>query len=78
MDRRDAKREAQRVRSNREELLDRMTRLLPKDGVVEAFGGLFLAHVSRPLESTNALYEPAFCFVVQGGKRVLLGEEVFW
>jgi AraC-like DNA-binding protein len=78
MDRRDAKREAQRVRSNREELLERMARVLPKDGVVNAFGGLFLARVSRPLESTNALYEPAFCFVVQGGKRVLLGEEVFW
>ena len=77
MDSRDAKRGAQRVRSNREELLERMAQMLPEDGVVEALDGLFLARLSRPTESANALYQPAFCFVVQGGKRALLGEEVF-
>ena len=77
MDGRHAKREAQRVRSNSEELLERMARILPTDGVVEAIDGLFLARVSRPIESANPLYEPAFCFVAQGGKRALLGEEVF-
>jgi AraC-like DNA-binding protein len=30
------------------------------------------------MESVHSLHQPAFCFVVQGGKRVLLGEEVFW
>jgi len=71
------RREAERMRSDREELLERMERLLPADGVVEATNGFFLARLSRPMKSSNALYKPAFCFVVQGGKRVLLGEEVF-
>jgi AraC-like DNA-binding protein len=77
MNRREPKREAQRVQTNREELLERMVRALPEDGAFEALDGLFLARLSRPMESASALYQPAFCFVVQGGKQVLLGEEVF-
>ena len=63
MNRRGAKREAQRVQSNREELLERMSRALPEDdGVFEALDGLFLARLTKPTESVNALYRPAFCF----------------
>ena len=76
MNRGEAKREEQRVRGNREELLERMARALPEDGAREALGGLFLARLTRPAESTLALYQPALCFVVQGGKQVLVGEEV--
>jgi AraC-like DNA-binding protein len=78
MNQQEAKREAQRLQSNREELVERMERILPEDGSFEAFEGFFLARSSKPMESVNSLYQPAFCFVVQGGKRVLLGEEVFW
>jgi AraC-type DNA-binding domain-containing proteins len=78
MNHRVSKREAQRIQSNREELVERMARALPEDGAVEALDGFFLARSSKPIESVNSLYQPAFCFVVQGGKRVLLGEEVFW
>ena len=73
MNRRETKREAQ---SNRGELLERMKRLIPVDGAIEALDGIFLARLSRPIESTSALYQPAFCFVAQGGKQVLLGEAV--
>jgi hypothetical protein len=66
------------MQSNREELLERMARILPEDGSFEVFGGLFLGRSSKPMESVHSLHQPAFCFVVQGGKRVLLGEEVFW
>ena len=66
------------MQSNREELLERMARALPEDGVREALDGLFLARLSRPMESTLTLYQPAFCFVAQGGKQVLVGEEVLW
>jgi hypothetical protein len=38
--------------------------------------GLFLARLTKPAESSLALYQPALCFVVQGGKQVLVGEEV--
>src|SRR5688500_7617177 len=76
MNRKEDTREAQRVRSNREELLERMARALPRHGALEALDGLFLAHLTRPAESALALYKPAFCLVVQGGKQVLVGEDV--
>src|SRR5437762_10247206 len=78
MNHREAKREKQRLQSDREELVERMARILPEDGSFEALDGFFLSRSSKPMESVHSLYQPAFCFVVQGGKRVLLGEEVFW
>lgn len=71
-------REEQRLRGNSEELLERMARALPQDGAREALDGLFLARLTKPAESRLALYQPALCFVVQGGKQVLVGEEVLW
>ncbi len=56
-----------------------MARALPGDGAIEAIEaleGLFLARLTKPIESPLALYQPAFCFVAQGGKQVLVGEEV--
>jgi AraC-like DNA-binding protein len=73
---REAKREAQRVQLGREELLERTARLLPGDGAVEALDGLYLGRLSRPTDSTLALFEPAFCLAVQGGKQALVGDEV--
>jgi AraC-like DNA-binding protein len=78
MDEREEKRNKLRLRINREELLDRIQRLLPDDGASEVFPGFFIARSSKPTESVQSIYQPALCFVVQGGKRVLLGEEVFW
>lgn len=72
-----AKREAQRRESNREELVERMARALPADGTLDVFPGFRLARSSSPTEPVRAVYEPAFCFVAQGRKQVLLGEEVF-
>lgn len=66
------------MRSNREELLERMARAIPGDGAREALDGLFLARLTRPTESALALYQPALCFVVQGGKQVLVGGDVLW
>jgi AraC-like DNA-binding protein len=76
MNSRETKREKQRAQSGREELLERMSLALPNDGAVETLEGLFLARLTEPMESKLALYEPALCFVVQGGKHVLVGEEV--
>lgn len=78
MNHREAKRDEQRVQNSRQELLERMTRALPEDGAREASEGLFLARLTKPTESPLALYQPAFCFVAQGGKQVLVGEEVLW
>ena len=65
------------MQSIREELVERMATALPEDGSLEAFPGFFLARLSKPAESMQAVYQPAFCFVAQGAKQVLLGEELF-
>ena len=72
-----AKRDAQRLQSNREELVERIAQALPKDGILDAFPGFRLARSSQPTEPVRAIYQPAFCFVAQGRKQALLGEEVF-
>ena len=77
MKRLDSKREAQRMRSNSEELIDRIVAALPADGTLEAFPGFHLARASNPTEPVQSVYPPSFCFVAQGSKRALLGEEVF-
>ncbi|MGB7922581.1 MAG: hypothetical protein WCF57_04995 [Pyrinomonadaceae bacterium] len=54
MNHREAKREKKRLQSNREELVERMARLLPEDGSFEVFGGFFLARSSKPIESVHS------------------------
>jgi AraC-like DNA-binding protein len=73
----EAEREQQRMQSIREELVERMATALPEDGSLEAFPGFFLARSSKPTQSVQSVYQPAFCLVAQGGKQVLLGEELF-
>jgi AraC-like DNA-binding protein len=77
MNHREAKREAQRVQSNRDELVERMARAIPEDGMVEVFPGLFLGRLSKPTEPLHSVFKPAFCVIAQGSKQVLLGEDVF-
>lgn len=78
MNEREEKRNKLRIQINREELFERMQKLIPEDGALELFPGFFIARSSKPMESVHSIHQPALCFVVQGGKRVLLGEEVFW
>jgi AraC-like DNA-binding protein len=73
----DSKRDAERVRSHREELIDRMMTALPADGTVEVSPGFGISRASSPTEPVRSVYEPSFCFVVQGTKQALLGGEVF-
>ncbi|HMV49045.1 MAG TPA: AraC family transcriptional regulator [Blastocatellia bacterium] len=70
-------REAQRTQSNREELVERIARVLPADGTLDVSTGFRLARSSSPTEPIHSLYQPAFCVVAQGRKQALLGEEVF-
>ncbi|HKX26544.1 MAG TPA: AraC family transcriptional regulator [Blastocatellia bacterium] len=76
MNQREAKRERQRIQSNREELVERMARALPEDGILEVFPGLFLARSSQPTEKLHSIFKPAFCVIAQGTKQVLLGAEL--
>ena len=77
MKRLDSNRNAQRERSNRAELIDRIAAAMPTDGTVEVFPGFRLSRASSPSEPVRSVYEPSFCFVAQGSKRALLGGEIF-
>src|SRR5690242_19177345 len=77
MDRREAKRKAQRMQSDRDEMIERLRRALPEDGVVEVFPGLILGRASRMTEMQHYVFQPAFCVIAQGSKQELLGDEVF-
>jgi AraC-like DNA-binding protein len=72
-----AKREAQRMQSNREELVERIAQALPEDGAIDVFPDFRLVRSSRPTEPIHSVYQPAFCIVAQGRKQALLGEQVF-
>jgi len=77
MDQKEANREAQRIQSNKEELVDRIAQALPEDGTLDVSASFRLARSSKPTQPIHSLYQPAFCVVAQGRKQALLGEEVF-
>ena len=77
MNKTETRRDAHRVTANREELTERINRTVSEDGAKEVLPGFFLARSSRPSQSLNTVYQPAFCLIAQGRKRALLGEEVF-
>lgn len=58
-------------------LRDIVMRHAPGDGMhTTEIDGLRLHRFSCPVEIGNALYQPSMCLLVQGSKRVLLGETV--
>src|SRR2546430_4392676 len=73
----EAIRNAGRVETAREEIVERMTRLLPEDGRIDFARGLRLSKSSVPSEPVQSLFQPSFCFVAQGRKRASVGGEVF-
>ena len=66
-----------RVQGGRDELAERITRLVTKDGSLEAAPGLDLFRYSSPTGPVYAVNEPSFCIIVQGSKELLLGNERF-
>jgi AraC-like DNA-binding protein len=72
-----AEREAQRIKANREEMVERIMQALPEDGVAQPLEGLFLARASVPLEPIHSVVKPSFCVIAQGSKEVMLGDSRF-
>lgn len=77
MKKRETNRDAQRMRLNREEIVEPISRALPMDGWKEMLRAFFFTRSSKPTESLNTVHQPAFCFLAQGSKRAQLAEEVF-
>jgi AraC-like DNA-binding protein len=65
--------EAQRLQVSREELVERISRAIQEDGVIEPLPGLHLGRLSTPLQRIHSVLEPSFCVIAQGSKEVLLG-----
>ena len=66
--------EVERRQFNRIELIERITRAVPEDGVVHVLEGLFLARAASPLGLIHGVVKPCFCVIAQGSKAFLLGE----
>ena len=68
-------RERSRAQAGRDELVERITRLVAEDGGIVAAPGLDLFRYSAPTGPVYAVNEPSFCIIVQGSKELLLGNE---
>jgi AraC-like DNA-binding protein len=70
---------AQDLTGRQQELTARVARLAPVDGVhPAAFPSLALVRGSVPTACMATVYQPSLGIVVQGRKRVLLNDEVFY
>lgn len=66
--------EDERMQIHRKELVDRITRAVPTDGVVQQLDGLFLARAASPRGLNHGVIKPCFCVIAQGSKEFLLGD----
>lgn len=67
-------REALRAQANRDELGERIARIVPEDGRVEPLEGVILHRSSLPTEPLYGVSRPSLCVVAQGSKEVHLGD----
>jgi AraC-like DNA-binding protein len=67
--------EAQRTQVNRQELIARIARAVPHDGMREPLRGLYLHRISSRTAPVHGVSHPALCVIAQGSKEFLLGAE---
>ena len=58
------------------ELIERLGRAVPTDGVREVTPGITLARSSKLTEHVHSVFTPAFC-VIAKNKQVMLGDKIF-
>src|SRR5947209_7501332 len=72
-----AEREILRTQVNQAELVERMRRAIPEDGVRQVLSGLYFHRYSTPTPQHFGVSDPAFCVIAQGSKEVLLGDNCY-
>ena len=77
MNRPHPEREIRIAQARREELAERVGRVVREEGVIDLPGGLRLLCASSPTELGHGVSFPAFCLVAQGSKEVLLGDDLY-
>src|SRR5919112_3571694 len=65
------------AQAGREELAERVRRVVHEAGTFDVPGGLRLLRAPSPTELEHGVSFPAFCVVAQGSKEVLLGDELY-
>lgn len=70
-------REAQRAQASRDELVERIARIVRRDGMVRPLEGLQLHRESSTKELVHSVSIPAFCVIAQGSKRISLGDDCY-
>jgi hypothetical protein len=70
-------RQSQRMNADREELVKRIARALPRNGVAEAQPGVYLSRFTTTADLVHGFLEPCFCVIAQGAKALTFGGDVF-
>lgn len=70
-------RDARRVQDDRAELIERIGRATPGDGMIEPLPDLRLRRVSAPTAVAHGVSATAFCVTAQGSKEVMLGDRIY-
>jgi AraC-like DNA-binding protein len=72
-----SQREARKTEADREELAERIARVIPHNGVSEPQPGLHLSRFAYPNDPNHSVLEPCFCVIAQGAKTLTLAGEVY-
>jgi AraC-like DNA-binding protein len=72
-----SQREARKMEADREELAERIARVLPHNGVSEPQPGVYLSRFENTHEPNHTVLEPCFCVIAQGAKTLTLAGEVY-
>jgi AraC-like DNA-binding protein len=67
-------RQARRMQGDREELVERIGRIMPRDGQAEPIPGLIFNRASSRSEPIHGAMDPSFCVIAQGSKVIEFGE----
>src|SRR5918995_506926 len=72
-----SQREARKMEADREELAERIARVLRHDGVSEPQPGVHLSRFAHVNDPNHVVLEPCFCVIAQGAKTLTLAGEVY-
>src|SRR5688572_24106215 len=72
-----SQRDARKMEADREELAERIARVLPRNGVSEPQPGVHLSRFAHTNDPTHTVLEPCFCVIAQGAKTLTLAGEVY-
>ncbi|GIV69408.1 AraC family transcriptional regulator [Caldilinea sp.] len=74
---RQTERMAQHTQAHREELVERITRLIRQDGEIQPLPGLHLFRLSMIRGLSHGVNKPGFCVIAQGSKELFLGDRYY-